>query len=128
MAQRSTDQLAKYVKGAAEPPFLPLSRLCLSAGVRLEWLATGASPMLASEEPRRAEAAAPMELSEHRLAEALALLEHFADVADVDLVPSRMASVLVAIYRCLEEQGDSLAASNVVDLHRYVIAKLRGEQ
>ena len=45
IAFRSTDQLAKYAKGAVEPPFMPLARLCSAAGVRLEWLAFGIGPM-----------------------------------------------------------------------------------
>jgi transcriptional regulator with XRE-family HTH domain len=39
IAGRSTDQLAKWAKGHAEPPFAPLAKLCKAAGVSLEWLA-----------------------------------------------------------------------------------------
>lgn len=46
IAERSTDQLAKYARGAVEPPFLPLARLCAAAGVRMDWLAWEKGPML----------------------------------------------------------------------------------
>lgn len=51
VADRSVDQLAKYEKGIVEPPFSGIARLCLKAGVRMEWLATGEEPMLASDLP-----------------------------------------------------------------------------
>jgi len=50
IAERSVDMLAKYEKGAVEPPFSGLARLCLAAGVRMEWLATGEKPMLTGVE------------------------------------------------------------------------------
>ena len=51
IAGRSTDQLAKYVKGAAEPPFLALARLCMAAGRSMEWLATGVDPEVPHPQP-----------------------------------------------------------------------------
>ncbi len=40
----STDALARYIRGENMPAFEIAARLCLAAGVSLEWLATGKEP------------------------------------------------------------------------------------
>jgi transcriptional regulator with XRE-family HTH domain len=44
IAEVSVDQLVAYIKGRNKPAFLPLARLAQSAGVSLDWLATGEGP------------------------------------------------------------------------------------
>ena len=57
----STDQLVRYEHGTCAPSFIPLAKMAVAKGVRLEWLATGEGPMLA--EDAEAKAASP-ELNE----------------------------------------------------------------
>lgn len=45
----SSATLQRYVAEDTAPTFDAMARLCLATGVRMEWLATGAGPMLASE-------------------------------------------------------------------------------
>lgn len=46
VSRLSTDQLLRYERGGS-PSFVPLARLCLAKGVRMEWLATGEGQMMA---------------------------------------------------------------------------------
>ena len=46
----SSATLQRYIAEETAPTFEAIARLCLAAGVRMEWLATGEEPMLASVE------------------------------------------------------------------------------
>lgn len=77
IAGRSTDMLNKYERGAAEPPFTAVARLCLAANVRMEWVATGigekkdnpweAAPGQASQAVRREDLMMAMQLASESL-------------------------------------------------------------
>lgn len=53
----SSATLQRYIKEDVSPPFDAIARLCLAAGVRMEWLATGEGEMLASATAKAAEPA-----------------------------------------------------------------------
>jgi len=46
----SSATLQRYIAEETAPTFEAIARLCLAAGVRMEWLATGEEPMLAAVE------------------------------------------------------------------------------
>jgi hypothetical protein len=81
IAERSTDILAKYVKGWVEPPFVPLARLCAAAGVRMEWLATGEGPQLVEQLLRVADEGASYDASQDMRLRALRLAIEMIDDA-----------------------------------------------
>jgi len=45
----SSATLQRYIAEETAPTFEAIARLCLAAGVRMEWLATGAEPMLVAD-------------------------------------------------------------------------------
>lgn len=94
IAERSVDQLAKYVKGAAEPPFLPLVRLCDAAGVRVEWLASGTGPMDAGEGPSHLPRQEELKVALQLVAEAL---------TGKSLPPEKYAELVSLVYEGLAE-------------------------
>lgn len=96
VAERSADQLWKYSRGSVEPPFLPLARLCLAAGARMEWLATGEGEMLADETAPQSQSHA---LRRDVLKVAVQLAEEALDGRT--LVPADYAELVDLIYDAL---------------------------
>jgi hypothetical protein len=112
VAERSTDMLGKYEKGASEPPFMPLARMCLATNTRMEWLATGAGEMLSIGDQRVAESrgvddaqTAPDGASQAVQREALTMALQLAAEAlgDKVLPPAKHAELVSIIYDCLVE-------------------------
>lgn len=100
VAERSADQLWKYARGSVEPPFLPLARLCLAAGARMEWLATGEGEMLAGLMPPET---APQSQSHALRRDVLKVAVQLAEEA-LDgraLVPADYAELVDLIYDAL---------------------------
>jgi hypothetical protein len=132
IAERSVDQLGKYVKGAAEPPFLPLIRLCEAAGVRMEWLATGTGPMLLSETAQQ-RGSQSARLDAETMRSALKLLTWAFELQGASYDPARDPDLLVETYAFLDEHGGSVTPDNLVDFSRRLAEKraqeaLRGKQ
>ena len=103
VAERSTDQLLKYVNGVAEPPLLPLARLCEHQSVRFAWLAYGEEPM---RERSLGEGAAPYgpshDLSEEHLTIALELADR---AVGIGWLPRPLYSRLVRLIYQGVSQG-----------------------
>lgn len=96
IADRSGDQIWKYTRGTAEPPFVPLVRLCQAAGARLDWLATGEGPMLAKD---TAASAMSQPLSAEALTMAIQLAAEALDGRS--LPPPEYAELVGLIYEGL---------------------------
>lgn len=97
IAGRSTDQLAKYEKGLTEPPFTAIAGLCLEAGVRMEWLATGEGEMRV--EPAPGGASQPLRRDDLTMALQLAS----EALGEKELPPAKHAELVTLIYELLEE-------------------------
>lgn len=100
VANRSTDQLAKYEKGLTEPPFSAIASLCLAAGVRMEWVATGIGEM--HNNPwEGAQGGNSQPLRPDELTIALQLASEA--LGDKVLPPAKYAELVVLIYELLDE-------------------------
>lgn len=114
----SSAALQRYIKGENMPPFDVVARLCIHAGVRMEWLATGDDPMLASETSSDS-GSQPTRPNMGTLQEAAEVLERALDKADATTDSTGRAELLVAIYELLE-QGSAIDAAE-----RVVVSMLR---
>ena len=122
IAGRSTDQLGKYVKGAAEPPFLPVARLCMAAGRSMEWLATGVEPA----NPLQDKASAPSQaLTLDNVKLAVQLLREALDDADADLTPAKHGEAVVLLVKLLE---NGLPPSDIRPLARQTVSVITGDR
>jgi hypothetical protein len=98
IAERSTDQLAKYSKGSVEPPFLPLARLCRAARVRIQWLAFAEEPK--SEASPAAQSESPV-LRLEALTMAIQLVEEALEGKTLE--PAKRAELFGLVYEGLVE-------------------------
>lgn len=99
----STDQLARYIGTQSQPTFTPIARMAERAGVRLDWVWSGAGPkyLHAAKED-----SGDYGLTDtHLLEQAVAAVE--AALADVEhrLPPERKAELITAIYTLFGETG-----------------------
>ncbi len=98
VANRSTDQLAKYEKGLTEPPFTAIASLCLAAGVRMEWLATGIGEMRGNPWDAAGEGASQAV----RLQDLTVALQLAAEaLGEKELPPGKHAALVSLIYELL---------------------------
>lgn len=125
VAGRSADQLWKYSKGNVEPPFLPLAKMCLAAGIRMEWLATGEGAMLLEDSARQPLRRDVLKLTLQLVEEALdGRTLNPADYAElVDLVYDTF--VLFA-SRGIEFKGVQADAHPAADQVRKMLSSLKG--
>ncbi len=98
-AGRSTDMLNKYERGVAEAPFMAMANLCLAAGVRMEWLATGLGDV------ERAAQTAPDQASQPLRREDLMMAMQLASEAlgNKVLSPPDHAELVSLLYELLVE-------------------------
>lgn len=126
IAGRSTDQLWKYVRGTAEPPFVALARLCLATGTSMEWLATG----LESEKPLQDKASGQKEAapsaSQPMRSEDLTLAIQLAEEAldGKRLEPADYAQLVMLIHGALV---NGLPSAQVLAFARPASRGLRGK-
>lgn len=114
VAQRSSDQLAKYVKGTAEPPFSAVARLAVAAGMSLDWVATGnLDSVQAPAQPRQSH---DLNLDSDKLAEAIEAVDAALEALNSDLSPAARARVAVAVYRRQAESPRQLSPAELVSL------------
>jgi transcriptional regulator with XRE-family HTH domain len=112
ICEMSTDQLARYEKGGT-PSFVPLAKLAIAKGVRLEWLATGEGDMYASETaPELGSQVA--RLDPGMLRAALEVLDRVLADVDATTDTAGRAELVVAIYELLEQGAALDAAQRVV--------------
>lgn len=123
VARMSTDQLARYEKGGT-PSFAPLAKLALAKGVRLEWLATGEGPMLASE-AAAAWASQPERMNLGILAIACGLLNDLLQAMGGRLSGDDYAAALVDLVDLLRTNEKAVPAK-VVELSRYIKERTAG--
>lgn len=103
----SSATLQRYIAGESAPAFDAMARLCVSAGVRMEWLATGEGPMLVSEvAPLSHSQAARPDLG--RLVDALALIDQALALTHRSADREARAKLAVMAYDVLGEE-DSVA-------------------
>jgi len=111
------------------PAFDAAARLCLAAGVRMEWLATGEGPMLAKDASSQgfANASQPARLDEGTLAQAVGLVQGLLDARDEWLSPEDYGQAVAAFYQVLSTKPDALAGK-VVEISQFIArrAKQRG--
>lgn len=108
----SSAALQRYIKEENVPPFDAVARLCVAAGVSLDWLATGEGPMkvreAASEQGSQVTRPDP-----GTLRAAAEVLERALSDVDATTDAAGRAELLVAIYELLE-QGSALDAAQRV--------------
>lgn len=101
----SSAALQRYIKEENEPPFAALARLCLTAGVRLEWLASGDGAMRLEAAQVRDTTPPPYEASQSvRLDELRMALQLAAEaLGEKELPPAKHAELVSLIYELLIE-------------------------
>lgn len=107
----STDQLARYEKGGT-PSFVPLAKLAIAKGVRLEWLATGQGDMHGPETASE-QGSQGARLDVGTLRAAVEVLDKALTDVDATTDAAGRAELVVAIYELLE-QGSALDAAQRV--------------
>lgn len=117
IAGRSTDQLSKYEKGMAEPPFSAVASLCLEAGARMEWLATGEGAMQATQAWQGVRDGASLAVRQPVLMMALQLASEA--LGEKELPPAKHAELVSLIYELLEE---GLPEAKVLRFARLTVA------
>lgn len=110
--QISSAALQRYIKEENAPPFDAMARLCLAAGVRLEWLATGIEPMRAgvgepAPPPYGSQDARP---DIGKLAEALSLIDQALVLTRRKASIEVRARLAAKAYTVLLEEGSVAAA------------------
>lgn len=95
--QVSSAALQRYIAEENMPPFDAVARLCLAAGVRLEWLATGEGDMRSQAAP----GGASQPLRRDDLTMALQLASEA--LGEKELPPAKHAELVTLIYELLEE-------------------------
>lgn len=113
----SSSALQRYINEENVAPFEALARLCIAAGARMEWLATGEGAIRASETaPLRASQSARLEPETIR--SALKLLTWAFELQGAAYDPVRDPDLLVETYTFLIEHGGSVTPDNLVDFSK----------
>lgn len=108
----SSAALQRYIKEENVPPFDAVARLCVAAGVSLDWLATGEGPMKGSEAaPQLGSQVARLDFGTLRAA--VEVLDRVLEDVDATTDAAGRAELVVAIYELLE-QGSALDAAQRV--------------
>lgn len=104
----SSATLQRYIAEETSATFDALARLCLAAGVRMKWLATGEEPMLESEAGRASQSvqpdAATLQNALELIDRALALLHRKTDTAG----KAHLVGVAYKIFAAHKSAGDAL--------------------
>lgn len=108
----SSAALQRYIKEENVPPFDAIARLCLAAGVRLDWMATGEGVMKVSKTAPDEGSQVPR-LNVGTLRAAVEVLERVLTEVDATTDAAGRAELVVAIYELLE-QGSALDAAQRV--------------
>ena len=101
VAEVSTDQLARYIKGESQPAFATMGRMAAAAGVRLDWIWSGQGPM--REEGAQASASAGLDLAE--LAGAIETVEEGLAAAGKAATAAKKAELVAAVYDLFTASG-----------------------
>lgn len=107
------------------PAFDVMARLCLAAGVRMEWLATGAGPMLASD----AQAVRPGELDLGTLGQAVELVQRMvAGIPGASPRAEDFAAAVRDLYVAIDAATAEPAAlaGKVVEISAFLAKRAQG--
>lgn len=98
----STDQLARYMRGDNQPPFIVMAKMAAQVGVSLEWIATGQGPMKKGEVAPAQPAA---KISVDLLRSCIRVVNVY--LSDKGLAPPEevIAGLTAALYRYAEARG-----------------------
>lgn len=111
LAGVSSATLQRYLAEETAPTFDAMARLCLAAGVRMEWLATGDAPMLIageeSEAGRGSQTASP---NLDTLRDALVLIDQALALTRRTASVEARAHLVAKAYDVLLEEGSVAAA------------------
>lgn len=119
------DSLQRYLRGENMPPFDVVARLCIAAGARMEWLATGEGPMLAKDLLQAAPVlgSQALRLDRETLLRAEKILALALEMAGVQVGSTARARMLGDVYDHLLGRGHDV--EEVVSLARDINAQLR---
>ena len=117
----STDTLQRYIREEVQPSFEPLARMAITAGVSMEWLATGEGAMQPDETRDRV-----LPPSVRRLEEDVDLLQDVIEVTDelleehrIRLTPAKRARVYRLLFElCSGDETQAIDRDKVVQLIR----------
>lgn len=119
----SNDMLYRYIREQSPPSFSAMTGLALSAGVSLEWLATGkGSPGGGVASPAGTYSAGPVEVDLDLLEEVAASTFKELQARDIRLEPEAQARLIRVLYRHFANKGehpDHETVSNIIDLAAY---------
>lgn len=107
----SSAALQRYIKEENAPPFEAVARLCVAAGVSLDWLATGEGEMRQTASDKGSQ---PARLDHETLRLAVQVLDKALESANASTDSAGRAELLVAIYELLEQGAAQEAAQRVV--------------
>lgn len=118
----SSATIQRYIAEESPPTFDAAARLCLAAGARMEWLATGEGPMLAADAQEVREPAPPAHkvnksapLDPAMLTEAIDLVEQTLALTHSAAVPRLKAELVVVAFTTLSEGASgAVALRNIV--------------
>ena len=96
----SSAALQRYIKGDNMPPFDAVARLCIAAGVRMEWIATEQGAMRVSSSETASDSASQ---AVQREALTMALQLSAEALGDKVLPPAKHAELVSIVYDCLVE-------------------------
>jgi len=113
----SADQFARQLKGLNKPFFENVRRLCLAAGVSLDWLATGQGPMMSRDRVPDSMPAAPIEPLDLALLNNLVTgLERFLLAEELELDPDDKGRLVVLLYQLLAGRRKDAGPAAPVEL------------
>lgn len=116
VARVSVDSLQRYIRDDNMPPFDVAARLCLAAGMRMEWLATGLG-----EPSEQVAQVAPAQGSQALRREDLMMALQLASEAlgNKVLPPDKHAELVTLLYELLEE---GLPEAKVLRFARHAVS------
>jgi len=93
----SPDTLQRYIRDSTEQSFKPIARMALSAGVSLEWIATGKGPMMVADKASQGAAAAPA-LNKGLFVEIVTLVEEAVANRATPISPEKKGELVAYLY------------------------------
>jgi len=113
----SSSALQRYINEENVAPFDALARLCIAAGARMEWLATGEGPIRGPEtaQPRTSHVVG---LAPETITAAVKLLAWAFELQGATYDAARDPDLLADTYAFLVEHGGSVTPDNLVDFSK----------
>lgn len=109
----SPASLYRYITEVNMPPFDLAAKLCAAAGVRMEWMATGQEPKIASQNPTSAFV--------DQLRQAVIAVEQTLQEADRVMSAEKKADLIAAVYELFASAEGDLPNELVLRLVRAAV-------